>query len=96
MASILILGGGFGGLAAAHELRTLLGDGHDVTLVDRHDRFYMGFAKLWDLGGMRPLADGTRDLSRLEARGIRFLQSEITAIDPRAAGGHNRPRDPDR
>jgi sulfide:quinone oxidoreductase len=78
----LILGGGFGGLAAAHDLRTLLGDGHDVTLVDRNDRFYMGFAKLWDLGGMRPLTDGTRDLSRLEARGIRFLQSEITAIDP--------------
>jgi len=82
MASVLILGGGFGGLAAAHELRALLGDDHDITLVDRNDRFYMGFAKLWDLGDIRPLADGTRDLSRLEAGGIPFLQAPITAVDP--------------
>ena len=82
MADIVILGGGFGGLAAADELRTRLGDGHEITLVDRNDRFYMGFAKLWDLGGIRPLAGGTRQLSRLEARGIRFLQTAITAIDP--------------
>jgi sulfide:quinone oxidoreductase len=82
MASVLILGGGFGGLAAAHELTTLLGDDGDITLVDRNDRFYMGFAKLWDLGGIRPLAHGTRELSRLEARGIRFLQTAISAIDP--------------
>ena len=82
MASVVILGGGFGGLAAAHELKALLGDGHDITLIDRSDRFYMGFAKLWDLGGVRPLADGTRDLNRLEAHGIRFLQAAITAIDP--------------
>jgi sulfide:quinone oxidoreductase len=82
MAGVVILGGGFGGLAAANELRTRLGDDHEITLVDRNDRFYMGFAKLWDLGGIRPLADGTRRLSRLEARGIRFLQTAITAIDP--------------
>ncbi len=37
MASVLILGGGFGGLAAAHELRALLGDDHDITLVDRKE-----------------------------------------------------------
>ena len=82
MASVVILGGGFGGLAAANELRVVLGDGHDITLVDRNDRFYMGFAKLWDLAGVRPLADGSRSLSRLEARGIRFLRTAVIAIDP--------------
>jgi len=51
MASVLILGGGLGGLAATHELRTPVGDGHDITVIDRNDRFYMGFAKLW------PMAD---------------------------------------
>jgi sulfide:quinone oxidoreductase len=84
VAKVLVLGGGFGGLAAAHELRALLGDDHEITLIDRNDRFYMGFAKLWDLGGVRPLADGTAALSRLEARGIHFLQTTITAIDPEA------------
>lgn len=85
MARVLILGGGFGGLAAAHELRSLLFDA-EITLVDRTDRFYMGFAKLWDLSGFRPLSGGTADLSGLERRGVRFVQAEITAIDPQQPG----------
>ena len=81
MANVVILGGGFGGLAAAHELRTAHPD-LDVTLVDRRDHFYMGFAKLWDLGGMRPLAEGTRSLTTLRDRGVELLQTEIAEIDP--------------
>jgi sulfide:quinone oxidoreductase len=81
MVSVVILGGGFGGLAASHELRPLLGDDDQVTLIDRNDRFHMGFAKLWDLAGIRALADGTRHLSRLDERGIRFLQTAVTAVD---------------
>jgi sulfide:quinone oxidoreductase len=77
----VIVGGGFGGLAAAHELRT----DHpelDVTLVARDDAFFMGFAKLWDLGRTRPLADGTRSLTALTGRGVRFVHDEVTSIDP--------------
>jgi len=81
MTHILILGAGFGGLAAAHELRTNHPD-VDVTVVDRRDHFFMGFAKLWDLGRIRPLADGTRSLHALTDRGVRFVQSEVLAIDP--------------
>ncbi|MGH2722089.1 MAG: NAD(P)/FAD-dependent oxidoreductase [Actinomycetota bacterium] len=83
MARVLILGGGFGGLAAANELRSLLPDA-GITLVDRSDRFYMGFAKIWDLSGFRPLAQGTLPLSRLEDREVGYVQAEITAIDPAA------------
>ena len=82
MASILILGGGFGGLAAAHELRARLPDDHEVTVVAADDHFYAGFAKLWDLVGTRPLEQGTASLSTLEDHGIRFVQTRITAIDP--------------
>ena len=82
MPSILILGGGFGGLAAAHELRARLPHDHDVTVVAADDRFYAGFAKLWDLVGTRPLERGTASLSALERHGIRFVQASITAIDP--------------
>jgi sulfide:quinone oxidoreductase len=81
MTHVVILGGGFGGLAAAHELRTAQPD-IDVTLIDRRDHFYMGFAKLWDLGGIRPLAEGTRSLTSLAAHGVRFRQAEVTTIDP--------------
>ena len=35
VARTLILGGGFGGLAVAHELRRLAGDEHEIVLVDR-------------------------------------------------------------
>jgi sulfide:quinone oxidoreductase len=81
MARVLILGGGFGGLAAANELRRLLPDA-EITLIDRSDRFYMGFAKLWDLAGIRPLSGGTASLHQLNERGVRFVQAEITSIDP--------------
>ena len=82
MARVLILGGGFGGLAAAHELRSNLPDGDEIVVVARDDRFYMGFAKLWDLGRVSPLADSTRSLTALESHGIRFVHADITAIDP--------------
>ena len=82
MASILILGGGFGGLAAAHELRARLPDDHEVTVVAADDHFYAGFAKLWDLVGTRPLEQGTASLSTLNHHGIRFVQTRIATIDP--------------
>ena len=82
MASILILGGGFGGLAAAHELRARLPDDHEVTVLAADDRFYAGFAKLWDLVGTRPLEQGTASLSTLEQHGIHFVQTRITVIEP--------------
>ncbi|WP_166348718.1 FAD-dependent oxidoreductase [Phytoactinopolyspora limicola] len=82
MAHILVLGGGFGGLAAAHELRRHLPPSDDVTVVAMSDKFFVGFAKLWDVAGLRPLLDGTRPLERLGRRGIRFVQAEVTHIDP--------------
>lgn len=83
MARVVIIGGGFGGLAAAHELRSAHPE-LEVTLLDRRDHFFMGFAKLWDLAGVRPLAGGTRSLNALERRGVRFVQTEVTGIDPAA------------
>ena len=82
MAKVMVLGGGFGGLAAAHELRSRLGSEHEITLVADDDRFFVGYAKLWDLVGTRPLAQGTGRLGALDAQGIRFVHARITAIDP--------------
>jgi sulfide:quinone oxidoreductase len=82
MAKVMILGGGFGGLAAAHELRRKLDAEHEITLVADDDRFFVGYAKLWDLVGTRPLAQGTRRLGVLAAQGIGFVNARVTAIDP--------------
>jgi sulfide:quinone oxidoreductase len=82
MTHVLILGGGFGGLAAAHELRRALDEGDEITLIASSDRFYIGFAKLWDLAGVRPLEEGTGRLERLDEHGIRYVQADVTAVDP--------------
>jgi sulfide:quinone oxidoreductase len=81
MSQIVILGGGFGGLSAAHALRPALGRGHTVTLIDRKDRFFMGLAKLWVLVGDRSPDEGWGDLTRLSASGIRFVKADVTRID---------------
>ncbi len=80
MTAISVLGGGFGGLAGAHELRRLLPDA-DVTVIDRNDRFFMGFAKLWDLAGIRPLDDSARPLAALAQHGITFVQRDVAETD---------------
>ena len=78
----MILGGGFGGLAAATELARQAAGEHRITLVDRKDWFQMGLAKLWTLVGSRRPEDGRGDLSRLAARGIRFIRGDARALVP--------------
>jgi sulfide:quinone oxidoreductase len=82
MARVLILGGGFGGIATAVALRAELADADEIVLVDRRDVFVMGLRKTWHVLGISPLAYGERPLAMLERSGIRFVQGEITAIDP--------------
>ena len=82
MARVMVLGGGFGGIAAAVALREQLATEDEVVLVDRRDDFVMGLRKTWHLLGMSPLAYGTRHLAQLEQRGIRVVRGEISALDP--------------
>jgi sulfide:quinone oxidoreductase len=86
MARVLVLGGGFGGIAAAVALRTQLATDDEVVLVDRRDEFVMGLRKTWHLLGMSPLAYGTRHLAQLGERGIQVIRGEISDIDPAAPG----------
>ena len=86
MARVLVLGGGFGGIAAAVALRDELPQDEEVILVDRRDDFVMGLRKTWHLLGMSPLAYGTRHLAQLGQRGIRVITGEITTIDPDSRG----------
>ena len=83
---ILILGAGFGGLTAANLLQKNLSTSsspidHQISSVDQKDYFMMGLVNLWILNGTRTLEDSKIALNRLENRGIRFLNGEVTAID---------------
>jgi len=77
---ILILGAGFGGLTAAHELRKRLGVEHRVTVVDKQPLFFMGLTKLWVLDGRRSVGDRPGNRSLLARKGIDFLEGEVAGI----------------
>ena len=57
---MLILGGGFGGLAAANEIRNNFSSSQiKITVVDKKDWFMVGFAKLWIIKGTRTFENST-------------------------------------
>ncbi|CAN5550989.1 FAD/NAD(P)-binding oxidoreductase [soil metagenome] len=84
MHRVLVLGGGFGGIATAVALRERLADDDEVVLIERRPTFVMGLRKNWALTGVSPIAEGERALSTLADRGIRVVAGTITAIDPAA------------
>src|SRR5688572_24439251 len=88
MNRVLILGGGFGGIATAVALRKRLAPDDEVVLVERRPSFVMGLRKNWALTGASSLEVGRRPLSLLEDQGITVVQGSITEIAPaeRAAG----------
>ena len=80
---VLILGAGFGGLVSANLLRkSLTQEECQITVVDKNQHFMMGLVNLWVLTGSRSLENSQVALNRLEAKGIKFLNDEITSIDP--------------
>ena len=81
---ILVLGGGFGGIVAAHTLRNTLGDRHEVTLVNQSSDFYVrsAFPRLAFEGTVIPANIRLQLDTALTARGINFLLARVTAIRP--------------
>ena len=80
----LVLGGGFGGIVAAHALRNELGDQHDVTLVSQSGEFYLraAFPRLAFEGETEPEDIRLPLGEAFRPRGIEFKQATVTAIRP--------------
>lgn len=78
---IVILGAGFGGLTAAHELRKGLGPEYKITVVDKQPLFFMGLTKLWVLDGRRAVGDRPGNRTLLARRGIDFIEGEVASIN---------------
>ena len=79
--TILILGGGIGGLVAANELRRLLPREHRVMLVERDARHAFAPSFLWLMTGGRSAHQVTRDLRTLVRPGVDLILEEAAAID---------------
>jgi sulfide:quinone oxidoreductase len=84
MQRVLVLGGGFGGIATAVALRARLDPADEVVLVERRPRFVMGLRKNWALVRASTLAEGERPLAALRDRGIDVVSGSIDAIRPDA------------
>lgn len=88
---IVVLGAGFGGLEVSTRLSEELGESADVVLVDKSDGFVFGFSKLDVMFGRTTAEHVTHSFEDLRHPGVRFLQGEVTSIDPVArrvvAGG---------
>jgi sulfide:quinone oxidoreductase len=80
--TIVVAGGGVGGIVTANRLRRHLDRRHRVVLVDRSPEFTFAASYLWVMSGTRRPEQVTRPLSRLQRRGIEVVIGEIEHIDP--------------
>ncbi len=80
----MILGGGIGGHVTANLLRKKLGKEHEILLVDKKAQYEFAASFLWATMGWRKPSQITRNLSLLEKKGIRYVNGEVSKIDPSA------------
>src|SRR3990170_3313100 len=79
--TVLILGGGVGGLAAANELRRLLPDEHRVVLVEKNPKHAFAPSFLWLMTGARRPEQITQDVRQLLRPGVDLQLAEVQSID---------------
>lgn len=87
MSTVLILGGGTGGVVAANVLsKTLSKKKHQIKLVDRKDsHFFYSSYPLLMVNKRKPQAI-TRKLDRLNKKGVEVIQAEVEGISPESYG----------
>ncbi|TET98317.1 MAG: NAD(P)/FAD-dependent oxidoreductase [Anaerolineales bacterium] len=80
--TILVLGGGVGGVVTANALREHLASEHRIVVVDKRAEYIFTPSLPWLMVGWRQLGQLTKDLRRLLRPGIEVVQAEVKAIDP--------------
>src|SRR3990167_11500816 len=80
--TIVILGGGTGGLVAANELKKRAGEKARIILIDKNQHHIYVPSFLWLMLGKRQAEKIQKPLSLLRRKGIEFINEEITKIDP--------------
>ncbi|MEX1093860.1 MAG: FAD/NAD(P)-binding oxidoreductase [Acidimicrobiia bacterium] len=80
--TVVVLGGGVGGVVAATKLRKALPRPHRVVMVDRERRYLFAPSLLWLMTGGRTARQISRPLDRLGRKGIEVVCGDITRIDP--------------
>lgn len=80
--TILVLGGGIGGVATATLLRKKLSRAHRVVLIEREERHLFQPSLVWLMVGGRDAQSISRPMSALDRTGIERIQGTVESIDP--------------
>ena len=79
--TVLVLGGGIGGVAAASLLKEKLGDRARIRLVERKTHFQFPPSYPWVMLGLRKAGTVQRDMGALRKKGIDVVHAEVQGID---------------
>ena len=82
MKTILILGGGTGGIITAHELRKKVGNKVNIILFEKKENNVFAPSLLWLMVGKRKLQQVFRNTNKLRGNGIDIVLGDIEGIDP--------------
>nr|MDA8086205.1 FAD-dependent oxidoreductase [Nitrospiraceae bacterium] len=86
MKRIVVLGGSFGGLTAAFELKRLLGKDAAITVISDDDRFTFLPSLPWlVMGHRRPQDISLRTPDILKPKGIDFLHEAAIRVEPESS-----------
>ncbi len=81
---VVVIGGSFGGVNAAYELRRQLGKSVEITLISKEREFTFTPSLPWVILGWRDAAALQVPLETpLRRRAIRFVEGEVKELDPR-------------
>lgn len=86
--TVIVLGGGIGGIVTATRLRKQLRREHRVILVEREANHLFQPSLLWLMTGARTPRAITRPIARLARRGIELVHGEIETINPKLRSVH--------
>jgi len=81
--TILILGGGVGGIVTANSLRKTLPPEHRIIVIEKNAEYLFTPSLLWVMVGWRRPKQITKSLHRLVDSGIEIVQAEVQVIDPK-------------
>ena len=79
--TVVVLGGGVGGLVTANELARRLPSPHRIVLIERSGRHAFAPSFLWLMTGDRQAPQITRDLRALVRPRVELVQAEARSID---------------
>ena len=81
--TVLILGGGWGGMALAHNLRGMLPSEHRVVVIEKNEKFALCLSNLKIMtGAWKSPAEAERRMSSMTRDGIEWVHEEVRRINP--------------